>query len=180
MAHSNRAGPAGICRQFCAKASELIGLNIRTANAIIRNIIGPLEMQKAPRISNRNHEARARGRQPLVILCFDTPWLQSVAYPDRSRAGHRRRDHRNLDRRSAALCRIVGYRPASDPRPGRYDGAAYHPDRSWKLLAEAEYWEYMASAALLEHSKKCTASSNDLMQLQQTANSNDMHRIAVA
>lgn len=81
MAHSNRAGPAGICRQFCAKASELIGLNIRTANAIIRNIIGPLEMQKAPRISNRNREARARGRQPLVILCFDTTGLRSRDAP---------------------------------------------------------------------------------------------------
>ncbi len=29
--------------------------------------------------------------------------------------------------------------------------AAYHPDRSWKLLAEAEYWEHLASAALLAH-----------------------------
>jgi hypothetical protein len=51
--------------------------------------------------------------------------------------------------------------------------AAYHPDKSWKLLAEAEHWEHMASAALLEHFKECTASSNDLMQPQQTANSND-------
>jgi hypothetical protein len=34
--------------------------------------------------------------------------------------------------------------------------AAYHPDRSWKLLAEAEYWEYMASVALPEHVKECT------------------------
>ena len=50
--------------------------------------------------------------------------------------------------------------------------AAYHPGKSWKLLAEAEHWEHMASAALLEHFKECTASSNDLMQPQQTANSN--------
>ena len=50
--------------------------------------------------------------------------------------------------------------------------AAYHPDRSWKLLAEAEYWEHMASAALPEHFEECTASSNNLMP-QQTANSND-------
>ncbi|GLR88177.1 hypothetical protein [Bradyrhizobium iriomotense] len=40
--------------------------------------------------------------------------------------------------------------------------AAYSPDRSWKLLAEAEYWEHMASNALLEHFKDCTAGSNDL------------------
>jgi hypothetical protein len=42
--------------------------------------------------------------------------------------------------------------------------AAYHPDKSWKLLAEAEHWEHMASAALLEHFKECSASSNDPMQ----------------
>jgi hypothetical protein len=42
--------------------------------------------------------------------------------------------------------------------------AAYHPDRSWTLLAEAEYWEHMASAALLE--PECTASSNELMPQQ--------------
>jgi hypothetical protein len=58
--------------------------------------------------------------------------------------------------------------------------AVYHPDRSWKLLAEAEYWEHMASAALLKHFKECTASSNELIQPQQTANSNDTHRTAAA
>ena len=26
--------------------------------------------------------------------------------------------------------------------------AAHHPDRSWKLLAEAEYWEHLANDAL--------------------------------
>lgn len=26
--------------------------------------------------------------------------------------------------------------------------AALNPDRSWKLLAEAEYWEHLAAAAL--------------------------------
>ena len=48
--------------------------------------------------------------------------------------------------------------------------AAYNPDRSWKLLAEAEYWEHLASATLLEHFKECAASSNDLTQPQRTAN----------
>ncbi|MDN5005646.1 hypothetical protein ACFQZO_32850 [Bradyrhizobium sp. GCM10027634] len=33
--------------------------------------------------------------------------------------------------------------------------AAHHPDRSWKLLAEAEYWEHLANDALLDHS--CTS-----------------------
>ena len=40
--------------------------------------------------------------------------------------------------------------------------APYHPDRSWKLLAEAEYGEHLVNEALLEHFKECTASSNDL------------------
>ena len=46
--------------------------------------------------------------------------------------------------------------------------AAYHPDRSWKLLAEAEYWEHMASAALLEQFKDCTARSDNLLQPPKT------------
>ncbi|WP_426435596.1 hypothetical protein [Bradyrhizobium genosp. P] len=49
--------------------------------------------------------------------------------------------------------------------------AAYNSDRSWKLLAEAEYWDHLAAAALSEHFKECTATSaNNLAQL---ANAND-------
>jgi hypothetical protein len=60
--------------------------------------------------------------------------------------------------------------------------AAYNPDRSWKLLAEAEYWEHLASAALLEHFKECAASSNDLTQPQPNANATarDASRLPVA
>lgn len=29
--------------------------------------------------------------------------------------------------------------------------AAHHPDRSRKLIAEAEYWEHLATAALSKH-----------------------------
>ena len=35
--------------------------------------------------------------------------------------------------------------------------AAYHPDRSSKLLAEAEYCEHLTAAALSDHFKECTA-----------------------
>lgn len=56
--------------------------------------------------------------------------------------------------------------------------AAYHPDRSWKLLAEAEYWEHMARGIMLEHFGECTASSNELTQPQQTVNVNDTQRAA--
>jgi hypothetical protein len=38
--------------------------------------------------------------------------------------------------------------------------AAYHPDRSWKLLAEAEFWEHMANDTLREHFEQCTAGSS--------------------
>jgi len=37
--------------------------------------------------------------------------------------------------------------------------AVSHPDRSWKLLAEAEYWEHLANQTLLDHSKECMATS---------------------
>ncbi|WP_271670697.1 hypothetical protein [Bradyrhizobium sp. CCBAU 51627] len=33
--------------------------------------------------------------------------------------------------------------------------AAHHPEKSWKLLAEAEYWEHLANDALLGRS--CTS-----------------------
>jgi len=33
--------------------------------------------------------------------------------------------------------------------------AAHHHDRSWKLLAEAEYWEHLANDALRDQS--CTS-----------------------
>lgn len=56
--------------------------------------------------------------------------------------------------------------------------AAYPPDGSWKLLAEAEHWEHMARGILLEHFRECTASSNELTQPQQTANVNDTQRAA--
>jgi hypothetical protein len=41
--------------------------------------------------------------------------------------------------------------------------AALHPDRSWKLLAEAEYWEHLAATALPAHIEDCfTLSQDDL------------------
>lgn len=38
--------------------------------------------------------------------------------------------------------------------------AAHHPDRSWKLLAEAEYWEHLAHDALPDDPEQCTAGSS--------------------
>ena len=52
-------------------------------------------------------------------------------------------------RAMAALCR---------------QSAALHPDRSWKLLAEAEYWEHLAAPPLpTDIAAGCfTASEHDL------------------
>ena len=33
--------------------------------------------------------------------------------------------------------------------------AAHHPDRSWKLLAEAEYWEHLADGVLPARPEQC-------------------------
>lgn len=38
--------------------------------------------------------------------------------------------------------------------------AAHHPDRSWKLLAEAEYWEHLAHDALPDDLEQCTANAS--------------------
>ena len=40
--------------------------------------------------------------------------------------------------------------------------AAYHPDKSWKLLAEADYWEHLAAAALSEQLKDGSVAADDL------------------
>jgi hypothetical protein len=58
--------------------------------------------------------------------------------------------------------------------------AAFHPDKSWKLLAKAEYWEHAADAAVLEHFKECTAGSSDLAQPQQVVNADEMGRESTA
>ena len=57
--------------------------------------------------------------------------------------------------------------------------AVYNPDRSWKLLAEAAYWEHLASAALVKHFKECAASSHDLTP-HASANANDVRWKPVA
>jgi three-Cys-motif partner protein len=58
--------------------------------------------------------------------------------------------------------------------------AAYNPDRSWKLLAEAEYWEHLANAALLDHFQDSTASLTDQTQPPPNAMARDAGRLPVA
>jgi hypothetical protein len=51
--------------------------------------------------------------------------------------------------------------------------AAYNPDQSWKLLAEAEYWEHLAYAELSAYFEECnTTSSSDLTKPAATLDEN--------
>jgi hypothetical protein len=39
--------------------------------------------------------------------------------------------------------------------------AAYNPDESWKLLAQAEYWEHLAQVEMSSHFEDCNATGSD-------------------
>jgi hypothetical protein len=55
--------------------------------------------------------------------------------------------------------------------------AVYNPDKSWKLLAEAEYWEHLAQVEMSSHFKECnTASSTDLAETIADPDANDTRR----
>jgi hypothetical protein len=52
--------------------------------------------------------------------------------------------------------------------------AAYNPAQSWKLLAEAEYWEHMAAVEMSLHFEECnTNRSSDLAKIHKTPDAND-------
>jgi hypothetical protein len=59
--------------------------------------------------------------------------------------------------------------------------AAYNPSQSWKLLAEAEYWEHMAAVEMTSHFEECnTNRSSDLAQSGIPSNANDTRWETVA
>ena len=39
--------------------------------------------------------------------------------------------------------------------------AAYNPDESWKLLAQAEHWEHLAQVEMSAHFKDCNEPGSD-------------------
>ena len=52
--------------------------------------------------------------------------------------------------------------------------AAYNPSQSWKLLAEAEYWEHMAAVETDSHFEECNANrSSDLAKSGIPSSAND-------
>jgi hypothetical protein len=59
--------------------------------------------------------------------------------------------------------------------------AAYRPDQAWNLLAEAEFWEYLADRALVFHFKECNSTcSSDLADIGTSSNANDTRWETVA
>ena len=59
--------------------------------------------------------------------------------------------------------------------------AAYNPSQSWKLLAEAEYWEHMAAVEMTSHFEESnTNRSRDLAQSGIPSNANDTRWETVA
>jgi hypothetical protein len=52
--------------------------------------------------------------------------------------------------------------------------AAYNPAQSWKLLAEAAYWEHLAAVEMSSHFEECNANrSSDLAKSGIPPNTND-------
>jgi hypothetical protein len=52
--------------------------------------------------------------------------------------------------------------------------AAYNPAQSWKLLAEAEYWEHLAQVETCSHFQECNSfRSNDPAKVGEPANSDN-------
>ena len=52
--------------------------------------------------------------------------------------------------------------------------AAYHPDQSWKLLAQALHWEHLAEVEMVSHFEECnTNRSRDLAKSRTASDAND-------
>jgi hypothetical protein len=47
--------------------------------------------------------------------------------------------------------------------------AAYNPDQSWKLLAEAAYWEHLAEAEVSFHFKECNPTELKIPEFRSAA-----------
>jgi hypothetical protein len=47
--------------------------------------------------------------------------------------------------------------------------AAYNPDQSWKLLAEATYWERLAEVGLSSHFEECNLAESSVPELRSAA-----------
>jgi hypothetical protein len=51
----------------------------------------------------------------------------------------------------------------------RRQQAAYKPDQSWKLLAEAAYWEHLAEVEVSSHFEECNPAESKAPELRSAA-----------
>jgi hypothetical protein len=47
--------------------------------------------------------------------------------------------------------------------------AAFRPDQSWKLLAEAAYWEHLAEVEVSSHFEECNPTESKVSELRSAA-----------
>jgi hypothetical protein len=47
--------------------------------------------------------------------------------------------------------------------------AAYNPDQSWKLLAEAAYWEHLAEVEVFNHFEECNPTESKSPEFRSAA-----------
>jgi len=47
--------------------------------------------------------------------------------------------------------------------------AAYNPDQSWKLLAEAAYWEHLAEVEVFYHFEECNPTESKIPEFRSAA-----------
>jgi hypothetical protein len=47
--------------------------------------------------------------------------------------------------------------------------AAYNPNQSWKLLAQAEHWEYLAEREASSHFEECNADNSNAQTRNRSA-----------
>ena len=52
--------------------------------------------------------------------------------------------------------------------------AAYNPDESWKLLAQAEHWEHLAQVEMAAHFNDCNEPGSDAKAVEDLKTVNDL------
>jgi hypothetical protein len=56
--------------------------------------------------------------------------------------------------------------------------AAYNPDESWKLLAQAEHWEHLAQVEMAAHFNACNVPDSDAKAIKDPIPVKDMDHLA--
>ena len=56
--------------------------------------------------------------------------------------------------------------------------AAYNPAQSWKLLAEAAYWEHLAEVEVSSHFEECNPTEPKISEFRSAAQLSDRSKLA--